>query len=119
VRRIPISGNETVLDAVARVGGLSQFSSKKMWIARPSPSDSEKGTILPIDYYAITQRGATKTNYQIMPGDRIFIAGDSAIALSNKVNKITQPVERIMGLISLGAATIDSVEKIWPQQEEP
>ncbi len=71
-----------------------------------------------IDYNAITQRGATKTNYQIMPGDRIFIAGDSAIALNNKVNKITSPVERILGLISLGAATIDSVEKIWPQQEQ-
>ena len=37
VRRLPVTGNETVLDAVSQVNGLSQVSSKKMWIARPAP----------------------------------------------------------------------------------
>ncbi len=109
VRRIPISGNETVLDAVAAVGGLSQLSSKKMWLVRPTPTDPEKGMSLPIDYEAITQRGATATNYQVMPGDRIFIAGDSAIALNNKISKTTAPVERMLGMISLWASTVRSL----------
>jgi autotransporter-associated beta strand protein len=116
VRRIPICGKETVLDAVAAVGGLSQLSSKKMRLVRPSPTNPRKGTILPIDYEAITQRGATATNYQIMPGDRIFIAGDSVIALNNKLSKVTAPVERMMGIISLGASTIRSVKQLLPQQ---
>jgi autotransporter-associated beta strand protein len=116
VRRIPMTGNETVLDAVAAIGGLSQFSSKKMWIARPSATDSQTGTILPVDYAGITQRGATATNYQIMAGDRIFIAEDRLIGLNNNLSKMTAPVERIMGLISLGAATIEGVERLLPQQ---
>ena len=112
VRRIPICGNETVLDAVAAIGGLSQFSSKRMWLSRPSPTNSRKGTILNIDYAAITERGATETNYQIMPGDRIFIAPDSAIAINTKLGKVTAPMERVMGLIGLGTSTIQSVKRL-------
>ena len=37
VRRLPITGNETVLDAISQVNGLSQLSKKKIWIARPAP----------------------------------------------------------------------------------
>ncbi len=74
VRRLPVTGNETVLDALCQVNGLAPVSSKKIWIARPSAADSEQGTILPVDYDAITSRGATATNYQLFPGDRLFIA---------------------------------------------
>ena len=39
VRRIPVTGNETVLDAISAVGGLSQLSSKEVWVARPAPGN--------------------------------------------------------------------------------
>jgi polysaccharide export outer membrane protein len=74
VRRVPSTGNETVLDAIGQINGLSQLSSRRIWIARPSASSPEKGTILSVDWDAITSRGATATNYQVLPGDRIFIA---------------------------------------------
>jgi protein involved in polysaccharide export with SLBB domain len=119
VRRIPITGNETVLDAVASVGGLSQLSSKRMWISRPSPMNPKKGTILKIDYEAITRRGATETNYQIMPGDRFFIAGDGVVAFNNNLGKTTAPVERVMGMISLGASTIRSVKQLLKDNDGP
>jgi polysaccharide export outer membrane protein len=115
VRRIPITGNETVLDAVASIGGRSQLSSKKMWIARPSPSDPENGAILAVDYDAIMRRGATATNYQIMPGDRIFIAEDSLVALNNEIGKMTAPAERILGIISLGTSTVEGFGIILPR----
>lgn len=65
----------------------------------------------------LSHSGATETNYQIMPGDRIFIAGDRVTALNNNLGKATAPVERVMGLISLGAATIESVERLLFKQE--
>ena len=37
VRRVPITGNETVLDALSAVNGLSQVSSTQIWVARPAP----------------------------------------------------------------------------------
>ena len=77
VRRIPITGNETVLDAISAVNGLSQVSSTKIWIARPAPGGFGCEQIMPVDYEAITRGGLTATNYQIMPGDRVFIASDN------------------------------------------
>ena len=46
VRRLPVTGNETVLDAISQIGGLSQVSSKNIWIARPSASDPREGNDL-------------------------------------------------------------------------
>jgi len=48
VVRVPSTGNENVLDAIAIVGGLSPVSSKRVWIARPAPSGSGD-QILPVD----------------------------------------------------------------------
>jgi hypothetical protein len=41
-----------------------------------------------------------------MPGDRVFVAEDSTIALTNYLAKITAPVERIFGFTSLGTSTV-------------
>jgi protein involved in polysaccharide export with SLBB domain len=76
VNRFLIAGNETVLDALCGINGLSHLSRKKIWLVRPSAADAKKGTVLPIDWAGITRRGATETNYQIFPGDRLFIADE-------------------------------------------
>ncbi len=106
VRRFPITGNETVLDAISQINGLSQLSSTKIWISRPSAADAKKGTILPVDWKAITQRGATASNYQILPGDRVFIAEDHLVTLNNDVSKAISPAERVLGFIGLLESTI-------------
>jgi polysaccharide biosynthesis/export protein len=118
IRRVPITGSDTVLDALSAVNGLSQLSSKKMWIARPSPANPAKGKILPVDYVGITQHGATATNYQILPGDRLFIAEDKTIAVNNWLTKTTAPIERVLGVISLGAATIRTVKELFPESPD-
>ena len=75
VTRLPITGNETVLDAISKVNGLASVASNShLWIARPGPRHtSEQDQILPIDWQAITRQGRTETNYKVLPGDRIFI----------------------------------------------
>jgi len=110
--RMPVTGNETVLDAIGNIGGLSQVSSKKIWIARPAPGGVGCDQILPVDYQAITRGGLTATNYQLMPGDRVFIAEDSTAALNNWVAKVLSPVERIAGATSLGASTVRSLQTL-------
>jgi polysaccharide export outer membrane protein len=94
---IPFKGNETVLDAITQINGLSPFSSLRMWVARPGRNQSGGDQILPIDWLAISQRAATETNYQLLPGDRIFIAEDPFIALDNRMGKILAPWERLLG----------------------
>ncbi len=110
VRRIPVSGNDTVLDALSMVNGLSQVSSKRIWIARPAPTEMGCEQILPVDYEAIVLGGASDTNYQILPGDRVFIAEDNVSAFTNYLAKVTAPVERLFGLSSLGASSIRGMQ---------
>jgi len=99
VYRFPITGNETVLDAVAQIQGLPAVASlRKMWVARPAPPNHPCMQILPVDWLAITQGGVTTTNYQLFPGDRLYVQSDCLIRTDNVLAKIFAPVERILGL---------------------
>jgi polysaccharide export outer membrane protein len=111
VVRIPVTGNETVLDAIAQVGGLDQSSSKKMWIARPTPGSVGCDQILPVDWDAITRVGATATNYQLLAGDRLFIAENPAIAWANLTSIFLNPFERVIGFSLLGAQTVQTLQR--------
>lgn len=81
----PYSGRETVLDAVLDAGGLADNARKcELILSRPSPV-GECRTVLPVCWDNIVQLGDTTTNYQLMPGDRIFVPAnglcDSLLAL--------------------------------------
>lgn len=109
VTRQPITGNETVIDAVAALGGISQVSSTRMWIARPAPNGVGCEQILPIQWNDIAQGASTATNYQLMPGDRLFIAQDRLTNFNTVVSKILNPFERIFGFVSLGTSMANRI----------
>jgi polysaccharide export outer membrane protein len=104
VTKFPITGNDTVLDAIANINGTTEVSSKKIWIARPVP-DSEALVILPVDWRGVSAMGATSTNYQLLPGDRVFIAEDHRVAYDTSLAKTLAPLERMMGFATLSANT--------------
>jgi len=112
VRRVPSTGNDTVLDALSAVNGLSQVSSAQIWIARPAPGAFGCEQILPVDYAAIAKGGSTATNYQIMPGDRLFIAEDNLVSFNNYLSKLTAPVERLLGIGSLSTSFTRSAQTL-------
>ena len=103
--RIPYTGNETVMDAVSQINGLSQVSSTRIWIARPGKDTQGENQILPVDWLGITQRGEVDTNYQLLPGDRLYIAHDRMVAFDERLGKFTAPFERIFGFTLLGTTT--------------
>jgi polysaccharide export outer membrane protein len=110
VSRLPSTGNETVLDALSYVGGLAPVSSKdRVWIARPTPY-SEQPQVIPVDWRAIVEEGSTRTNYQIMPGDRIYVKADPLVTVDTLVAKLTAPVERVLGNILLWNVTVNRLE---------
>jgi len=68
-----LSGRETVLDGIVAAGGLTDNASRNnIILARPSRPCSCR-TVLPVCYRNIVQLGDTTTNYQLAPGDRIYI----------------------------------------------
>jgi hypothetical protein len=112
VARFPVTGNETVLDAIAGINGLSRLSSKDIWIARPAPSGVGCDQVLPVDIEAIMKGGSTATNYQLLPGDRVFIAQDPWIAFDSIIDKVTGPFERMFGFTLLGTQTVQTVNRL-------
>jgi polysaccharide export outer membrane protein len=108
VRR-PITGNETVLDALASIQGLPDVASKKkIWLARPTP-DHTHLAVLPIDYRGITRCGPNGSNYQLYPGDRIYVDSDPLLRLDSRLAKFFSPIERILGVTLLGSSTVNSI----------
>jgi polysaccharide export outer membrane protein len=111
VDRFPVTGSETVLDAISQINGLEAVSSKRIWIARPAPDGSCVEQVLPVDWRAITKGGAAATNYQVLPGDRIFIAQDNLVAMDSFLGKLTSPVERMFGTTQLGTQTVYTLRR--------
>ncbi len=69
----PLVGHETVLDAIIAAGGLSdRCNDHKIILTRPQTGDQPR-TIVPVCYQQILQLGDVTTNYQLLPGDRIYV----------------------------------------------
>jgi polysaccharide biosynthesis/export protein len=106
---LPARGNETVIDAIGQIQGLQSNSSTRMWIARPGHNSCGGDQILPVDWLAVTQRGDTTTNYQIMPGDRLYVSEDKLVALDTALGKLISPFERVLGVTLLGTETAQRI----------
>ncbi len=110
--RLPITGNETVLDAIAEAAGVfcGELSCvvSRIWISRPAPEGAGH-QLLPVNWKAVTALGDTSTNYQIMPGDRVYVAAYPLTALDNSMARLFAPLERLFGAVLLGSSTVQSV----------
>lgn len=89
----PLEGRETVLDAILIAGGLSgRADREKIILSRPTAPDGCR-VVLPICYDEIVQLGDTSTNYQLLPGDRIFVPSRAVFNFCGDDDKCT-PCER-------------------------
>lgn len=112
VIKLPCTGNETVLDAIANIRGLPTVASKsEIWIARPAPAGTGCDQVLPVKWNDIVQGGSTDTNYQLLPGDRLYVKADDLIIFDTFVAKLTAPWERIFGFTLLGNGTIRALQR--------
>lgn len=66
-------GTHTVLDAIIEAGGLSSKANEhQIIVARPTTCNSCR-IVMTVCYDQVVQLGDTTTNYQLMPGDRVFV----------------------------------------------
>jgi polysaccharide export outer membrane protein len=114
ITRLPITGSETVLDAVSlnlnRGGynGLAPVASKHhIWVARPCCGGRQQ--ILQVDWLAITRNADPTTNFQLLPGDRVYVKADTMRTINTWVDKIVSPAERLLGVTLLGSETVNSI----------
>jgi polysaccharide export outer membrane protein len=106
----PITGNETVLDALSNINGLPDVASKRnIWVARRTPHCGQPWQLLPVDWVGITQHGISFTNYQVMPGDRIYVKAQRLVTIDRTLARIFAPVERVFGITLLGSSTVNQI----------
>ncbi|HZW34629.1 MAG TPA: polysaccharide biosynthesis/export family protein [Isosphaeraceae bacterium] len=96
--KMPITGNETVLDALNYAGGLLPTAApQNIRLVRPAPPGACCEQLLPVNLAAITSGGDPSTNYQLMPGDRLVVYRDPLIRVTVFLDRLIAPIQTILG----------------------
>jgi protein involved in polysaccharide export with SLBB domain len=73
-RSIPYRGQETVLDLLQRVGGITVGAEPKdVYVVRPHLGESHRPEVFHVDLQAIVVKQDLKTNPRILPFDQIYV----------------------------------------------
>jgi polysaccharide export outer membrane protein len=95
--KLPITGNETVLDALEYAGGLLPTAApQNIQLVRPAPPGACCEQRLPVNLSAITNGGDPTTNYQLMPGDRIIVHRDPIVRLTIFIDRLVAPLQAVV-----------------------
>jgi hypothetical protein len=87
-------------------------SSKNIWVARPAPTECGNDQILPVDWCGITRKGEVKTNYQIMPGDRVYILSQPLTKFDTYLARVLAPVNRVLGTSLLATSVANQARNL-------
>lgn len=113
--RLPVTGNETVLDAINYAGGLAPTASvPNIRLVRPAPPGSSCQQLLPVNYEAIVHAGDTTTNYQLMPGDRLVVYRDPIVRATIFLDRLAAPFNAVTQTIltySFAARSVKSINE--------
>ena len=67
----PLTGSVCVVDALANVRS-ADGRRPEVWVWRPGEQGKSAQT-MPVDWKGIAEHGDTTTNYQLQPGDRVYV----------------------------------------------
>jgi polysaccharide export outer membrane protein len=95
--KLPITGNETVLDAINYAGGLIPTAApQNIRLVRPAPPGACCEQVLPVNLAAIISGGDPTTNYQLMPGDRIVVYRDPIVRTTLFIDRLAAPFQTVL-----------------------
>jgi polysaccharide biosynthesis/export protein len=109
--RLPITGNETVLDAINYAGGLIPTASTvNIRLVRPAPPGACCEQLLPVNLAAIVNAGDSTTNYQLMPGDRLVVYRDPIVRTTVFLDRLAAPFNSVLNSMLQYSFTARSVK---------
>src|SRR4051794_26934847 len=111
--KMPITGNETVLDAINYAGGLIPTAApQNIRLVRPAPPGACCEQVLPVNLAAIISAGDPTTNYQIMPGDRLVVYRDPIVRTTIFIDRLAAPFQTVINSMLQYTFTARSVKSI-------
>ena len=82
--KFPCTGEETVMIALGNFGGFPPNMSIRAWVERPV-RNSSRPVIMPVDWAGLMVHGKLDTNYDLLPGDRVYVTAErSSPSLENR-----------------------------------
>jgi protein involved in polysaccharide export with SLBB domain len=95
--RLPWTGNETILDALAYAGGLlASAEPKDIRLVRPGRG-GKPSKIYKIDLAGIQEKGDVHSNYQIFPNDRLIVGRNEVVKKTTEIDRLNAPILSIAG----------------------
>jgi polysaccharide biosynthesis/export protein len=73
-RSVPYRGQETVLELLQRVGGLTPGAEPRdVYVVRPHLGDNQRPEVIHVDLHAIVLKHDHTTNVRLMPFDQVYV----------------------------------------------
>jgi polysaccharide export outer membrane protein len=96
-RAVSYEGQETVLDLLQRVGGITRGAEPRdVYVVRSHLADQQRPEAFHVDLRAIVLKGDHETNIRIMPGDQIFVGETRRHRVERIIPPILRPFFRTM-----------------------
>ena len=104
----PLVGDVNMLNALASAGGPTNFAKlDAAWLVRPTEGDS---LTYEVDFEEITRRGDATTNYELQPGDVVYVPPVLMVRIGYVVGQIFFPFTQILGIVATAL--------IWDRQSD-
>ena len=94
-RSVPYHGQETVLDLLQRVGGLTPGAEPTdVFVVRPHVGDNKRAEVFHVDLRAIVMKQDHKTNIRVLPFDQVFVGETRQARIENAIPPWMQAIYR-------------------------
>ena len=91
-RSVPYRGQETVLDLLQRVGGITTGAEPKdVYVLRPHLGDNQRPEAFRVDLHAIVLKQDLKTNIRLQPFDQIYVGETRRAQIENALPPWMRP----------------------------
>ncbi len=92
-RAVPYQGQETVLDVLQRVGGITSGAApNQIYLVRSHLADGHRAEVISIDLQAIVLNRDHETNVRVMPYDQIYVGATRQAQIERFIPPWVKPV---------------------------
>jgi protein involved in polysaccharide export with SLBB domain len=94
-RAVPYQGQETVLDLLQRVGGITADAAPEdVYVIRPGVAEGHQPEVFHVDLRAIVLRHDQRTNLRLRPFDQVHVGATPQARVENSLPPWLRPVYR-------------------------
>lgn len=116
--RLPFTGHETVMDAIAFGGGLLPTADPKdIRLVRPARG-GKLAKVYKVDLEAIRDKGEQNLNYQVFPGDRLIAGRNDVVKKTVQIDRLAAAIQAVTSSISQESSLLRSLQTASPAHHD-